>query len=73
MLEQALTDNGVVPAQQKTASSEQPILAVCKDNRYEMTMEQNFGISMVDEKYNIVAFERGKTPAGQSFEVEIVI
>ena len=38
-----------------------------------MTMEQNFGISMVDEKYNIVAFERGKTPAGQSFEVEIVI
>jgi len=43
---------------------EEPILGVCKDGRYEMTLEPNYGISMIDEKYEIVAFEQSKKPAG---------
>jgi len=33
---------------------------MCKDSRYEMTLEPQYNVSMVDDKYEIVAFERGK-------------
>ena len=33
---------------------------MCKDSRYEMTLETQYNVSMVDDKYEIVAFERGK-------------
>jgi hypothetical protein len=38
-----------------------------------MTFEPNFSISMIEDKYDIVAFERGKQPAGQYVEIELLI
>jgi hypothetical protein len=52
---------------------EPPVLTICKDKRYEMNLEPNFGLSMIDEKYDIIAFEQGKKLTGQSYEVELLI
>jgi len=38
-----------------------------------MNLEPNFGLSMIDEKYDIIAFEQGKKLTGQSIEVELLI
>jgi hypothetical protein len=38
-----------------------------------MTLEAGFNINSIGDKYEIVAFERGKQPSGKSYEVELVI
>jgi hypothetical protein len=72
MLEEAFKEH--LPAYlQATPDVEPPVLTICKDKRYEMNLEPNFGLSMIDEKYDIIAFEQGKKLSGQSIEVELLI
>lgn len=71
MLAEALKEN--LPANFSAPDTEPPILTICKDKCYEMNLEANFNISMIDEKYDIVAFEHGKKLSGQSIPVELLI
>ena len=72
MLDEAFKE--AIPTYHSSApETEPPILTICKDKRYEMNLEPNFGLSMIDEKYDIIAFEQGKKLSGQSIEVELLI
>ena len=63
MLEEAFKE--AIPTYHSSApETEPPILTICKDKRYEMNLEPNFGLSMIDEKYDIIAFEQGKKLSG---------